>query len=156
MKRANTTSSWRVWVDESINNDKGKAEFYNALKWMDENWKFVITIQDSDYYHPGIVFSNVLDSVIKNYHRSADFKEMLLKIIMDDFKCPFGMILKNKALKAVRRNRKLLNQSDVDNLIKLSNKLNSIPYKPRELIELKKTIKAAQQMNTSEPASPVG
>ena len=150
MKRENTISSWRGWVDESINNDKGKAEFYNAIKWMDENWKLVITIPNSDYYHPGIVFSNVLDIVIKNYHRSDDYKEKLLKFILDDIKCPFGMIIKNKALKVVRQNIKLLNQSDVDNLIKLSNKLNSIPYKPRELIELKKTIKAAQQLDTSE------
>ena len=146
----------KAFIEEKISSPKTAIEMNNCITWMEENWEIVQQNTDISYYHPSLVYSWAIRSIISKWKVGNELNnQLIINWLCSNVKYPFGMIDKIRAFRAITQNFELLSKAQIIQLTKLQSISNEMKYRPREILYLDKLLnKIAQQGDAPEPASP--
>ena len=133
-------AKYRNWVKDSIKIDKIKQEMLYAINWMEANsniYDHEIILQNQ---HPGCAFSKVILTCLDNAQNKIIPFQPIVDWLADNQKCPFGLILKVKSYKIIRRSIPLLNEKMINQLYELQTRSYKMKYRPREFLYLDKLL----------------
>jgi len=123
-----------------------------ARKWIDDNQslsdQFVAKVNEG---HPAIWFSSVMRLVEEGIDaKKQDAVDLGCRYVIQQEKTPFGKIHKSNILIRLKRNRELIKQKYIIELIKTYENYQKMNYTPREVRELSKLVREFMQNPTAE------
>ena len=132
---------YKNFVFSKIDDIKIKDELNYAIKWMELHVAALDIDVSKLHEHPCVGFSSVIDVLLNTWTKDENVRSILINWLCDNKKCPFGMLLKVKAFKSIKKNLGLLSIGDVQQLQGLLARSNQMEYRPREILYLEKILK---------------
>ena len=126
-----------AWV-EGMNHRRATVDedFMNALTWLEGQPAALVATILATHDHPGVAFAAVIELLIARSPTDAGARATLVDWLCANRKCPFGMILKTKALRVLARGAGALTPRQVADLRRLQVVSDALPYRPREILHL--------------------
>ena len=132
--------NYRNWVNASLSEEKVIADTMYAISWMEANVDLIDPEILKRNYHPCLAFSEVICSFLDKAQNKIGSFQPIVNWLTENKRCPFGLILKVKAFKIMRRSIGSLNKSMIDQLSALQIRSYEMKYRPREYLYLDKLL----------------
>ena len=133
-------TEYRNWVKTSLRNEKVIVDTMYAISWMEANVDLIDPEILKRNYHPCLAFSKVIYSFLDKARNDTGSFQPIVNWLAENKRCPFGLILKVKALKIMRRSIGSLNKKMIDQLSALQIRSYEMKYRPREYLYLDKLL----------------
>jgi hypothetical protein len=132
--------NYRNWVKDSITDEKIGLDALYAINWMEYNALLIDPDIFTQNAHPCLAFSHAINFILENARDKIGSFQPIVDWLMENKRCPFGLRLKVKALRVMRRSIGLLSQSMIDQLNDLQDRSYKMEYRPREFLYLDKLL----------------
>ena len=139
-------SAYRLWLERfAPPHDKVREQFDNAITWMEANRsrldEGILAAND----HPALAFNHVISALTERCSTDPAARSTIITWLCENRRCPFGMTLKVKAFRVLRRCGAALGADQVDRLRQLQAEADAMPYRPREVLQLDRLLAGFDQ-----------
>ncbi len=131
-------TKYRAWADQNISDERKKSELVYAIDWMELNANHIDQALFATSDHPCIAFSTVINTLLNEAEQQKVTFQPIINWLVDNQKCPFGLQLKVKAFKHLRRCCHLLSPNMVQQLAELQITSYQSEFRSREFLYLDK------------------
>jgi hypothetical protein len=137
-------TQYRLWAETNTLDERVRDELLYAITWMEHHAEFIDPAIIRDNAHPCTAFSLAIKSLINQAQQQQGSFQPIIDWLADNQRCPFGLMLKTKAYKALRRSHQLLTRNMLEQLSAMQQMSLTLPYRPREFEYLDKLLSDPQ------------